>query len=609
MNTTKTSLSRKRALSEIKLDEWLSYNPLFETYIPEFSEAFNRGSSLDLNYYINRTRNKGNRYYEDELCESLFPTSSIAKLSYLSAKVGNGKTSLCRYITEKLNKQKDYLVIYLDIGSSEIKTSNIISLFRDAILNVLKEKHIVTKKREFCDGIFNKSGFDDLTLIQKYDKYNDLNYQEIIDYIDDLSDIQKILIIIDNIDECNMEIINFCEYFAKNLQKYCNKLKKTYSILLPARETTVKKYFDQEHFADNPLPKIDEIEIIKKALSQSIDKIKGSMGQYSQSIEYPKIKGPYSFPSITIIMTKESAEIFLSRLIETVKTSIFWYLCRALSNENYKIMTSHIYNFIHSCKLPITPLFSLIWLKDFYITHNLEIPEYMSFNIGLETLLAIHYPFFDKKASLITNVFNLKDSVSPGDHVNTLILIRLLCFLQNNTDQNKYLREIIETFNKYEYSIDNIKAAIEKCFEYGLIEAAYGNHLADLSDNSEIKISSIGKFYIDVLICNDTYLSFMADDTPMPDMFFQDIGKKYKKHGHEHTKFSHIIKQASDTFINFIKTEEKLEKNSMKSKNYDYKDFLSRMSFKKDSEPITIGEYIELNRNQPISIDMIEIYF
>jgi hypothetical protein len=606
------NLSRKRALAEIRFEEWLSYNPLFHTYIPEFSEAFNRGSSLDLNYYVKRKIGESNRYYEDDLCDSLFTASNNAKLSYLSAKVGNGKTSLCRYITLELNKKKDYLVFYVDIGSSERDTSNIIQLLRDVILDVLVKRDIIENKRVFCEGIFSKSGFKDLTPNEMLDRYEKLSYAEIINYVDDLPDIKKILIIIDNIDECSQEIINFCDKIAKDLQKHCNFLKKIYSILLPAREHTVNKYFFQECFADNHLPKINEIEIIKKALSQSIDKIKTTTRQYSQSIEYPKVRGPYSYPYITVTIEIESTKIFLEKLIETIETSIFWSLCRALSNRNYKIMISNIYNFIHSCKLPIIPLFNLAFLKNFYIDHGLEIPDYVPFNTGLETLLAIHYPFYDKGSSHIINIFNLFDSVDPGNYKNTLTIIRLLCFLQNKSDQNKSLNEIREKLNKFGYVEDNVNAAIEKCFDYGLIEASHGNHLKDLSNTSEINISSIGRFYLDFLICNDTYLSFIADDTPMPSPICGDINKKYNKHeheqGNEYITFPHIINESASDFINFIKSEEELEKQYIKDKNCKYNDFLLYMSIRKDSNPQTIGEYMESNRHKQITKNILEKY-
>jgi len=609
MSITEINQPRKRALAHINKDDWLNHNPLFKSFIPEFNSAFNRGSSLNLDYYQDREKNASLMRYEDEICESLFPTDNNPKLSYLSAKVGNGKTCLCRYITKELNNQNDCFAFRVEIGSLKNDTSNIMKLFTNAILKELQKKTIVEHKGDFCKKVFCLAGFPDLTSSEMFDRYYNLPYTDIINYIDSLPEVKNILIIIDNIDECSLKVINYCKDFAMRLKNHCTNLDKKYSILLPARGHTARKYFDQKHFADFKLPKIDETELIKKALSQSIDEIEKSIRHYSQPIEYPKIRGPYKFPSYTVTITNESAKIFFNRLIDTVTTkeSIFWFLCRTLSNKNYKIMISHMYNFIHSCKLPLIPLFNQIWLKDFYYTHDLTVPDIIPFDLGLETLLASHYPFYDVDISHVVNIFNLKNSTISGDFRNTLITIRLLCFLKNNKHRNIILAEIQEEFSKYGYLRDDVDIAIEeKCFAYGLLDAPNGNHLKDLEGTSEIKISPIGEFYIDILICSDTYLSFMADDTPVPNNFYRDIGKKYEKQ--KNVDFHKIKKRATSIFIRFVEAEEKLEKNFLENKNYNYNDFLSRMSMPIDSKPQTISKYIESRRNQSINIDMLNVY-
>jgi len=72
--------------------------------------------------------------------------------------------------------------------------------------------------------------------------------------------------------------------------------------------------------------------------------------------------------------------------------------------------------------------------------------------------------------------------------------------------------------------------------------------------------------------------------------------------------FSNIIKNASNNFIAFIKSEETLEKQAIEDKKYNYKDFLSRMSFTKDSKSQTISEYIESNRDRHINTDILRRY-
>jgi len=609
MGTPEKRLLRVRALSAIQKEDWLSYNPLFTTYIPVFDECFNRGIPLDINYYVTRKGRAPGTIYEEELCKTLFPTDNTAKFSYLIAKVGNGKTSMCKHITEKLNTQQTQtsICIYVDMGLSGKKETNIEPSFRDATFRALKQKGIVETNGAFCKGVFDYAGFSGMTPNELRFAYETLSYKYIIDYIDSLHDFQKVLVIIDNVDECGNDMINGCKKFAKQLRDHCASLSKSYGILLPLRKHTLKKYFDQEHFADNQLPQMDEIELIKNLFTQNIDKIKVAMNKYSQEMEYPEIHGPYSYPSIIVTITPESAEMFFHRLIETVGTSEFWFFVRALSNSNYKFLISNIYNFIHSCKLPLIPLFNQVWLSDFYNKHNIQTQENIPFNRGLETLLAIHYPFFDEQASHIINVFNLSNMDNAGCYENTLIITRLLCFLKNHMDQQMRLSDIREIFDNYGY-LNVINKAIDKCFEYGLVEASNGTHIDDLTDDSELNISSIGRFYIDILICNNTYLCFMADDTPMPKNVCEDICKKYHKHGPKDENFPNIIKRASDNFISFIKTEEALEKSFLDGYQIDYNDFLLEMSICKDSKPQNISEHIESNRSQHINAEVLKKY-
>ena len=607
METKNVYENRKRALESITKNEWLKYNSLFKTYVAEFDMSFNRGVSQNMNYYVKRNTNTNEISYEDSLCISLFPTEGDenVKLSYLTAKVGNGKTCLCRYIKgEKSPLYEDTICIYIDTWSH--RTIND-SIFRDTILKVLKEKEIVKNKAEFCNRIFENQGFTGkykLSMSDQLDRYETITARELIDYIDSLSGYHKVLITIDNIDECDKELIENSRDFAIKLKTSCGS-KKKYGILIPARGHTAKKYFDQKIFADNQLPPMDPIAIIRSHFLNFKDIIQQETKNYSQKIEYPKTNdGRYSTPpNITISITPATVIYFIDLLLKTLdKEPAFWKLLLILANGNYRRLVCFCYNFIHSCKLPLVPLFNRVWNPLLTDVQQNNIP----FNLGLETLLAIHYPFYDVEASHIVNVFNLKSSHQSGDFQNSLATPRVLCYLKNKKEQD--LSEIKNYFKNYSYDNIVINDVIEKCFGEGLIDSEHGNYVKDLSDESRIKLSTIGHFYLDVLICNDTYLSFMTDDIPMPIPYQFTILDKYEKSSDNRETFPKIIEQYTDKLIHFVEMEEKAEKILLESRGYSYNDFLSQSSIVDDKNSYSISQYIKANRNKRVALDVLDRY-
>jgi GTPase SAR1 family protein len=604
---------RKRPLEDISntKSEWRRYNLLFETNIEKFDDIFEHGVRSDINYYVKRKYKKeglddsNTEYYEDKFFDLVMPENGAdnVKLSCLHGKVGCGKTSLCRYITEKKIPEEEpgCIGIYLDATGND-SIENFEEWFRQKCLDVLIVKGIVKNKVDFCKKILKKSGISRITNEKALDRYSNLDISDLINYIDSIELIEKVLILIDNIDECPRELITNCKNFALRLKKVCVDKTKKYGIVISLRKQSLK-YIDQDNnFAEERLPPVDDIEIIMSKFKKMEEHLMKSRVPYKEIFERYSSGGTYHVPQqIKISITRDRTIDFLKAILEAArKKEDFWKLICALSDGNYKYMTANAYHLMHSCKLQLNPAF----IKAF-VTNNLEIygttiaPESIPIELGLECLLAIHYPFFDHKASTIMNLFNLKNDKMPGAWHNTLTTVRVLCYLNNQHD--KTINEIIDYFTNItvSYKEEFIRDAIGRSIDSGLINSDHGIKIMDLDEaQSKVSISRIGKLYIEQLIWHPTYLSFMSDDTPVPKLYYFKIEYKYTRKQNNPTAFTEIIKQYSDDFISFIESEEEHEKTAINNKII-YQGFLSRTSYinPKTGDPMTISEYIKSKKS------------
>lgn len=599
-------------LDDATKGEWLVYNPLFFKYIPEFDESFNRGVHLNLDYYV--PRNSLDLSYEMGLCEYLFSPDkkSNTKVYNLKGNVGSGKTTLCKYIVERILPENESLGIYLDVWPSEEISDNSIlkKVFISEVYNALIRNKIVENYKEFCEGVLKVMGWSNLSPKDILECSTSFEPEYVLQYLSLLPSIKNILIIIDNIDESSVNMIENCNVFSLELARICRSLEKNFSILVPAREYTITRYFFQDHFAKKSLKNIDEINIIVKKLEQASLSIKESVREYSQKVEYSPVKGPYNYPNIRIIIKKESAIDFLkemSKVILSKDENTFYYLVKAISNKNLKIFTGNVYNLIHSCKLPLTKLFNKVFLTNINFA---ESTDAITFNLAVECLMSIHYPFYDVNSSHIVNIFNLNNSKAPNDFKNTLTIPRLICFLRNKGTGTTKLSEIYDWFGKYMYTKNLIDDAIEKCFNYGLVISNHGCHSRILENNSILSSTSISNFYLDILICNYLYLSFISDDTPMSPNLYSEIHKKYDKDlSKDNHKFTATVSKSAKNFIQFLEHEEALEREFLEKNHLNYNDFHSQTCLSIDNNYLSFSKHITEKNNYVPKSHEIKKYF
>ncbi len=601
-------LRRSRALDKIEknLNDFLRFNPLFKRYIPAFDSAFDRGVQADLNYYICRKDVDGNDF-ESTFAKILISehSNTIGKIYVLHGSVGSGKTTLCRYWSEKhpIMSSPQSLVVHVDVWPREVNpdtltdgSSVLTKLFKEATYQSFLLRRLCHNKGEFYKKIFSSLGFEPADNEIAYRMSNQMTPEDILESIINMDIFENILIIIDNIDETTDFTIKQSISFGIQLAQHARRYETVpLTILIPLREYTINRFLDQDHFAHKALEPVRAEDVMISKIQHAKDEIKRSTTTYSQDVDYVKRGyGPEKIIARRITISDDSACEFLKALsayILSEKEITLKDLLLGLSTGNLKFLIGNLYNFIHSCKLPLTSLFKAIFAPQ-EIVRTKDIFNKISFNIAIECLMCIHYPFYDVKSSHVLNIFNLSNSTAPNNFRNTLTMPRLLAFLSNNKEIS--YKKVISFFTQYGYGPNLINEAINKCLNFGLIKSEYGRYTTHFDDYSTLYISECGNMYLFSLIIS-RYLQFVCEDTPMPSQFIVDITSKYTdinpNLNGELAKQNRI--KGAYKFLEFIENEEKIEKNYIANEIYkDWNTYIHQVGIFRNSRYWTLSEYI-----------------
>jgi hypothetical protein len=624
------------------LDKWKMYNPLFRGYIPVFNKVFDQGTLLNLDYY--QTRNideEVNNTYEDNFWNLIFinNNTSFVQTHLLIGNVGAGKTSFVRYITT-MNVPSSTLGIYLNTWNIFEGTSNINKRLEESFISatenaVIKTKNFYSSPLEYYYDIYRSRG---LTIPEKPSLEEQLiinnniseksSMKTVVDYLLWSDKFDRILIVIDNLDENSSEAFNASMAFRTDLESFFNikNLNKQVVIILPIREFTANTYHDTNihHPIQLPRFKNESLVVIKKVeeLKDEIEKIAGEI-RYDVS---------YSFAGSSL--QNRRIEICNKNIIEFVKmiTMIllpsrnseldekasheieFFKMLTELSSGNYKILIEAMYSLFHSCKLEIIPLFQRVFTPN-QATDARQWKALIPFDKVCDCLMSIHYPFYDVKTSCIMNVFNAGLSAEINEYQNTLVVTRLIYLLSNlKSDNNKITKKaLIEKYEQYGYAEEHVSKALEKCMSYGLLSTNCGFRFDHLGDTTEISCSNTANFYIKVIF-DPNYLQYVCEDTPMPKKFIIPLEEKYVQpchmncprrmggssfecskecvctRGNKQKRLEGVTK-----LIQFIKEEEERERVQIINRGQRVDDFYYEFSTRKNRKGSSLSVELENN--------------
>ena len=584
---------------EPEIDHWLEFNAMFRNFIPEFDNCFDRGIIPDLNSYVVRDGMSPYESFEAEFTEYLFSThqNPTGKAYMLIGKVGSGKTTLVRYMSERIFPYNKIATMCVHIDTWKLFDGHDPQYYQETLETVFKETiedevlegnlSLYKSQRDFFNYILKESlGF---TLSDDYimnKGISSVSIENLIKILLKHQKINRILIIIDNIDENPADAISTAKSFSRKLAKAAWRtvrtlkrkgINKQCSVLMTVREYSTA-YLDTVHFAKKELPPIDGIKILKKKLEQSKEAIASVSRTVSEDVPYTIFDGKeHSLHSTEYKVSKKSTSDFLQRLLEDVDKKEIEAInfIKKLSAGNLKIMVENMYFLLHSNKLPLIPLFRRVFTPD----HAIESKEktvLLPYNLVLECLCAIHYPFYDVNNSNIINIFNAISSRQSDDYQNTLIIPRILALL-NNTGGLDY-ESIIDRFCELGYDKTYTIGGLNKILSKGLIDTSGGIEVNHFSPDTYIRLSTSGILYIKWLIYHPSYLQYICEDTPMPSKYIVPIEEKYSSSKSSGAMSKRLI-EAVNNMILFVKEQEQMEKKILLERyNIVENAFLGEMS-------------------------------
>lgn len=607
------TLFRFRALDEVddEKSKWFNLNPLFKSYTNIFDFVFNRGTNLDLNYYLRRISNDDEyEHFEIEFICKLFDDlpNADCKITKIVGKVGTGKTAFSNFMKKELlenySKYK-ILPIHIDTFNQFVEDVNAESkieiLFKREIENVIIcNNHIDTDyktyktKYEYYKDICEDIGFNDLSQATIFLNRDKIKFDEYLHHLLNLNNYRKIIIIIDNIDESMLLAIQACKSFVEYIEKYHFEIgsETKLHIIIPIREYINTLYFDIEHFAKKELPELDYGEFVKIKLVELNDYIYKDSRQHKQSFPYSFIKNnKVIMQNRNFVFTRKVTAEFISELAKRIfkdNERSFVDILKKLSSGNLKILVGNLYNFFHSYKIPLYDLF----LKFFAVDYDVNVAHKnttIDFGLLIECLMCIHYPFFDVENSFIINLFNCMNSYKKDDYQNTLTIIRLLLLIDNTKGLNFNI--VISKFIKYTYSKKYVNDAIQKCLNYGLIESSNGYNIKHFSDDTIISGNSSTKLYLYKIVSSIHYLQYACEDVPMTRDYLISVNTKYFQ-DKSYRGSKERRGESAINLIKFIDDEEKREELKIKHKKLDYYHFLFEMSYIVDGKGIKVSEFL-----------------
>lgn len=545
-------------------------NALFNSHFPSFDKIFrmidislvpslfveerldNSTTSID---YFNRFKIAPIIKTKKSLNTLLDNGGDVGSVYFLLGKKGVGKTTLLRhYFSNHLQDELGFY-IFLDLYGMTASYDGVEKYIWESIRFELK-KHKYSKRffDSTADAKIARPLFNDVSS----DKIAEFIISDSINYTKDvllhISTTRRTYLIFDNSDELGMDIV-------ENISRFGVSMIKSFPlrIIINLRdyweEKILKKLKRQVQVNSSVLspPKIEYI-IKKRIENLNLDSSLPITVQYVGTNENNQRVGGSKDIKI------EDINSFLLELIReafeqdpTISNKLY-----RLCNYDIREVLDNMYNFFHSCKLPLAPLFQKIFLKRLDIKRKLSIDDFIT------CFLTIHTVCYDYKSSRIFNLFDMNKSCASQTYKNTLGLIRILqrCTLGDSQS----LASIINDFIGIGYEREKLFNAITYLLEEGLLDSS---QTLDVNIIKNIRISDKGKYYLEEMIFNFDYLLYIQDRVPSPPKYHISIESKF---GDPHSKTisdSTWTKRRESVyrFISFLYNEEQGEENEYSGKN------------------------------------------
>jgi hypothetical protein len=424
-----------------------------------------------------------------------------------------------------------------------------------------------------------------------------IELDEVLDFLASFDEVARVMIVVDNLDECSKETIDLTRSFVRNLvvRGTASPRAQKIAVLLPLRNYSINRFGDTKRYAMDDLPEPDYIKIFVKKIELLEKLIMADARSYTGEVSaaaFSRVSREHTLSSVTYKIAPASIKQFLERLARYLLTAHserdFAPFLKSVSAGNCKYLVAGLYNFLHSCKLPLSPLFTQAFLPDYTVDKGRQIVQ---LGTAIECLMAIHYPFYDVDASSICNVFNAADFRAPNSYQNTLVIPRLMARLVN-AEQPLTFGRLRQDFRSIGYQQRAVEAAFRKLCKYGLIASSEGYQLDDWVDETELSSTTATKTYLHVVVIELGYLMYISEDVPMPAEFVVSIVDKYGGTliggGSRSPRLNSISR-----FLDFVEAEERIERNAViDKKRLSEHSFLERFGVNVGSKHVPISQFM-----------------
>lgn len=225
--------------------------------------------------------------------------------------------------------------------------------------------------------------------------------------------------------------------------------------------------------------------------------------------------------------------------------------------------------------------------KDFLLSAHTKINDYMSFDYwagnknGIpfwEFLKSVGLGFNYYYSSTTSRIFNLFDPSEQNS--NHFTKIKILLFLKQRIPSNSSKPVFIKVFDLYRdfikvgYSLDILAEEIQLLFDNKLIfTSEYTSDVEEeyrLNEESKISISSIGNYYLTVLLSKFSYFDLVLQDTPIySEKFYEKIAVSFP-HSDEHGNRDLVKrKETVMLFLDYLEEQEKIDVEKLEVENLD----------------------------------------
>ena len=633
-------MKRNTALSYLgNINEWKVFNPIFDLNTTQFDKAFSGEYGLDPEYYLEH-KVSDDRSFEDRMLTNLFSGhgNPDSKLYLLRGDLGVGKTTFVHHMgTYKLpQKYKNIFFMYIncykrfpkEYTNTETFDKVFRRIFKEAFINkdLNKKEWQFSTEAQLAQAILHYRGVTDVSDLEALRELNNSGADILLPFLLENFNFKRILIAIDNMDDCSEDVKEIAFTFAQSLSDIvieCSEKQSNYvSVLVPLRRYT-NFSTDTEIYPRIDMPKHStadimsvKIEHVKDLIDKNYDKnvktyINRTTYKKKEVVDrHGKIKvywlEQYSGKWVSISSISKLFKTFIQKTKLKEKNGLVDFI-EKISGGNLKLVTRNTYNIFHSCKLNIPDIINFVYTvegsQDF--KELLKRLESSSFGppIIYDLSMAIHYPFFDYEASCILNLFNVMDSSAPNDWRNSLGIIRLLCYLNNNGSATyEEARLALEAIG---YSSLYFEKSVKKCLDYCVLNTQFGTKLEHLSQSTTLELSSAGKYMIEMSICDHRYLSYACENTMMEEEYIINIEDKYKRSNT--TGNIKKIHESARRFYKFLCQEEYNEiKYIINNCGWTLERFLRNYSLFYHNRYLTVSDFIKerVERGTGICLDV-----